>query len=213
MNSSTMTGIPRALNSSTFSAADFGSATMDSSSNDDGDPAFARCRAAGGKIEVEGSVWSGVVDGDSASAAELIALLSSLADAPIDQSFAITGSINQFGDIQAIGGVNEKIEGFFDICAERGLTGRQGVLIPAANIRNLALRRRVIDAVAEGRFRIITMTTLSDGIEVLTGLPAGARGADGTYPENSLNRRVEDTLTGYAEIRKSFAREARNASS
>lgn len=152
----------------------------------------------------------GGVDGDSASAAELIALLSDLAEAPIDQSFAITGSINQFGDVQAIGGVNEKIEGFFDICAKRGLTGAQGVLIPAANVRNLSLRQRVIDAVEQGRFNIFPMKTIADGIELLTGLPAGTRDESGTYPAGSLNRRVEDRLTAYAELRKSFAREARN---
>ena len=155
----------------------------------------------------------GGVDGDSASAAELIALLSALAEAPIEQSFAITGSINQFGDIQAIGGVNEKIEGFFDICAARGLTGRQGVLIPAANVKNLALRQRVIDAVAAGSFRIIPMRRVEDGLAVLTGCEPGARGADGVFAEGSLNARVEARLNAFAEIRKSFAREARNGRS
>ncbi|MFY0312442.1 Lon protease family protein [Leisingera sp. D0M16] len=150
----------------------------------------------------------GGVEGDSASAAELIALLSSLAEVPLDQSFAITGSVNQFGDIQAIGGVNQKIEGFFDVCDARGLTGRQGVLIPAANVRNLTLRQRVVDAVEAGRFRIFPMTSVTDGIAVLTGLEAGERGADGVFPEGSLNRRVEDRLQGFADIRKSFAKEA-----
>jgi len=150
----------------------------------------------------------GGVDGDSASAAELIAVLSALAEAPVDQSFAITGSVNQFGDIQAIGGVNEKIEGFFDICAARGLTGRQGVLIPAANVKNLCLRQRVIDAVAGGRFRIVPMTTVADGLAVLTGLEPGARGDDGAFAAGSLNARVEDRLTAFADIRKRFAREA-----
>lgn len=152
----------------------------------------------------------GGVDGDSASAAELIALLSALAEAPVDQSFAITGSVNQFGDIQAIGGVNEKIEGFFDICAARGLTGAQGVLIPAANTRNLCLRQRVIDAVADGRFQIVPMRTVADGLAVLTGLEPGARGEDGAFPKGSLNALVEDRLTAFAEIRKRFAREARD---
>lgn len=150
----------------------------------------------------------GGVDGDSASAAELIALLSALAEVPVDQSLAITGSVNQFGDIQAIGGVNEKIEGFFDICAERGLTGQQGVLIPAANTRNLALRKRVVEAVQAGTFRILPMVTIGDGIEALTGMPAGERQKDGSFPRDSLNRRVEDRLMEFAEIRKSFAREA-----
>lgn len=152
----------------------------------------------------------GGVDGDSASAAELIALLSALADAPIDQSFAITGSVNQFGDIQAIGGANEKIEGFFDICAARGLTGRQGVLIPAANVKNLCLRQRVVDAVEAERFQIIPMRRIEDGLTIMTGLPPGARGADGTFPQGTLNRRVEDRLTAFAEIRKRFVKEARD---
>lgn len=154
----------------------------------------------------------GGVDGDSASAAELIALLSALAEAPIDQSLAITGSVNQFGDIQAIGGVNEKIEGFFDICAARGLTGSQGVLIPAANVKNLCLRQRVIDAVAEGRFRIVPMAAVADGLAALTGMTPGKRGADGSFAEGSLNARVEARLTEFADIRRRFAREARNGS-
>lgn len=152
----------------------------------------------------------GGVDGDSASAAELIALLSSLAEAPIEQSYAITGSVNQYGDIQAIGGVNEKIEGFFDICAARGLTGRQGVLIPAANVKNLCLRQRVIEAVENGEFRVVPMHTVDDGLAVLTGQPPGERDADGRYPEASLNRRVEDCLTEFARIRRRFVREARD---
>ncbi|WP_051371762.1 S16 family serine protease [Leisingera aquimarina] len=149
----------------------------------------------------------GGVEGDSASAAELIALLSSLAEVPLDQSFAITGSVNQFGDIQAIGGVNQKIEGFFDVCADRGLTGRQGVLIPAANLRHLNLRQRVVDAVSAGRFHICPMSTVSDGMAVLTGLEAGVRGADGAFPEGSLNRLVEDRLQGFADIRRCFAKQ------
>ncbi|MHA6265110.1 Lon protease family protein [Arenibacterium sp. CAU 1754] len=148
----------------------------------------------------------GGVDGDSASAAELISLISSLAEVPIDQSLAITGSVNQFGDIQAIGGASQKIEGFFDVCEARGLTGRQGVLIPAANIRNLSLRKRVIDAVEQGKFRIIPMRRIEDGIEVLTGQAAGVRGADGQFPAGSVNRKVENKLNGFAEIRKSFGK-------
>lgn len=148
----------------------------------------------------------GGVDGDSASAAELLAIISSLSDVPIDQSLAITGSVNQFGDIQAIGGVNEKIEGFFDICAARGLTGRQGVLIPAANVKHLSLRRRVIEAVEAGQFRILPMRTIADGIEALTGTVAGTRLPDGLYPEGSVNRRAEDQLRAFAEKRKAFGR-------
>jgi len=163
--------------------------------------------------DVPMSLWASIVfeqsyggvDGDSASAAELFALLSTLADAPLDQSFAVTGSINQFGRIQAIGGVNEKIEGFFDICVTRGLTGRQGVLIPRANVKSLALRRRVIDAVAAGRFRIAAIETVAEGVEILTGDVAGERDAAGLYPPGSVNRRVEDRLVDFANRRKAFA--------
>jgi lon-related putative ATP-dependent protease len=146
----------------------------------------------------------GGVDGDSASAAELFALLSSLADLPLDQSFAVTGSVNQFGDIQAIGGVNEKIEGFFDICAARGLTGRQGVLIPAANVKHLILRPRVVEAVEAERFRIIAIASIDEGIAILTGCEAGARGADGSFPAESVNGRVEARLRSFAETRRKF---------
>ncbi|WP_288943807.1 AAA family ATPase [uncultured Roseovarius sp.] len=150
----------------------------------------------------------GGVDGDSASAAELLALISSLSGVPIDQSFAITGSVNQFGDIQAIGGVNEKIEGFYDICAARGLTGRQGVLIPQANVKHLALRRRVIDAVEAGTFRIVPMSHLSDAIAVLTGQEPGTRGKDGIFPEGSVNARVESRLHEFAAMRRTYMRAA-----
>ena len=156
----------------------------------------------------------GGVDGDSASAAELFALLSSLADLPIDQSLAVTGSVNQFGDIQAIGGVNEKIEGFFDICAARGLTGRQGVLIPAANVKHLVLRPRVVTAVRDGAFRIVAIESVDQGIAALTGCAAGERGADGIFAPDSVNARVEARLSAFAEARRRFgdragAKEAR----
>ena len=152
----------------------------------------------------------GGVDGDSASAAELLALLSALADAPIDQSFAITGSVNQFGEIQAIGGVNQKIEGFFDTCLARGLTGRQGVLIPHANVKHLALRQRVIDAVGAGKFQIIPMRSISDAIKITTGLSAGERNAKGDYPKGTLNARVEDQLRSFAEARKTYGADMRS---
>ena len=163
--------------------------------------------------DVPMSLWASIVfeqsyggiDGDSASAAELFALLSALAEVPLYQFFAVTGSVNQFGQIQAIGGVNEKIEGFFDICATRGLTGEQGVLIPKANVKSLALRQRVIDAVAERRFRIVAIETVDEGLEILTGEEAGQRDEQGFYPEGSLNRRVEDRLIRFAEKRKTFA--------
>ena len=149
----------------------------------------------------------GGVEGDSASSAELYALLSALAELPLRQDLAVTGSVNQQGEVQAIGGVNEKIEGFFDICQKRGLTGTQGVLIPAANVQHLMLRRDVIEECAAGRFFVYPVTAIDQGIELLTGRPSGERGGDGTYPEQSLNRAVEDRLRAFARIRQSFGRE------
>jgi lon-related putative ATP-dependent protease len=150
----------------------------------------------------------GGVEGDSASSAELYALLSALAAAPIRQSLAVTGSVNQHGDVQAIGGVNEKIEGFFDLCAARGLTGSQGVLIPASNIKNLMLRQEVVDSVAAGKFSIYPVENVDQGIEILTGLPAGERGADGRFPAGTVNQRVEQRLLDYAERARSFGQGA-----
>jgi predicted ATP-dependent protease len=147
----------------------------------------------------------GMVEGDSASLAELCALLSNLADAPIKQSLAITGSVNQFGQAQAIGAVNEKIEGFYDICAARGLTGEQGVLIPAANVKHLMLRRDVVAAAEAGQFHIFPVETVNQAIEILTGIPAGELDAAGNLPEGSINRRVAARLAELAEIRKAFA--------
>ncbi|MGA8049216.1 MAG: AAA family ATPase [Burkholderiales bacterium] len=146
----------------------------------------------------------GGVEGDSASSAELYALLTALADAPVKQSLAVTGSVNQHGDVQAIGGVNEKIEGFFDVCAARGLNGEQGVLIPEANRRNLMLRHEVVDAVAAGRFHIYAVSTVDQGIEILTGVPAGERDATGQYAPGTINHRVEQRLSDYAERMRSF---------
>lgn len=148
----------------------------------------------------------GGVEGDSASSAELYALLSALAEVPLRQDLAVTGSVNQHGEIQAIGGVNEKIEGFFDICKARGLTGSQGVLIPKANVQHLMLRRDVVDACAEGKFAIYAVSTINEGITLLTGIEAGVRGADGAYPAGSINRRVEDRLRAFANIRRNFGR-------
>jgi predicted ATP-dependent protease len=124
----------------------------------------------------------GGVEGDSASSAELYALLSALAEFPIRQDLAVTGSVNQRGQVQAIGGVNEKIEGFFDICQKRGLTGTQGVLIPNANVQHLMLRREVIEACGAGKFFIYPVTTIDEGMQLLTGRPAGERGGEGLYP-------------------------------
>ena len=129
----------------------------------------------------------GGVEGDSASSAELYALLSAISEKPIRQCYAVTGSVNQYGEIQAIGGVNEKIEGFFDLCKERDLTGKQGVLIPASNIKNLMLRDDVVEAVKENLFFIYPVTHIDEGIEILTGIPAGEKLEDGSYPDNSIN--------------------------
>jgi len=146
----------------------------------------------------------GGVEGDSASLAELCALLSALADAPIRQSLAITGSINQHGDVQPVGGVNQKIEGFFDVCKARGLSGEQGVLIPTANIKHLMLRQEVVDAVAAGTFHVYAVKHIDEAIALLTALPAGERGADGQFPEGTLNHRVEQRLIGFAESARAF---------
>jgi lon-related putative ATP-dependent protease len=150
----------------------------------------------------------GEVEGDSASSAELFALLSALADAPVNQSLAVTGSVNQQGEIQPIGGVNEKIEGFFDVCNMRGLTGEQGVIIPATNIKHLMLREDVREAVAAGKFAIHAIDSVDDGIELLTGLKAGQRGKKGRFPRGTLNRRVEDTLTRYSNAMRAHVASA-----
>lgn len=148
----------------------------------------------------------GGVDGDSASSAELYALLSALAEAPIRQSLAVTGSVNQHGQVQAIGGVNEKIEGFFEICQARGLTGDQGVLIPKANVKHLMLNQDVIDAVAEGKFHVYPIETIAQGIEVLTGIEAGEKDKEGRYPEGSINQMVVTRLEEMAETQRAFNR-------
>ena len=148
----------------------------------------------------------GGVDGDSASAAELCALASALADVPLKQSLAITGSVDQHGRVQAIGGVNEKIEGFFDICQKRGLSGGQGVLIPAANVKHLMLRRDVVEAVEAGRFQVWPVDHVDQALSLLTGIPAGERDEQGEYPPDSLNRRICERLADLAEERRRFAR-------
>lgn len=143
----------------------------------------------------------GGVEGDSASAAELCTLLSAIAEVPIRQSLAMTGSVNQHGDIQAIGGVNEKIEGFLDLCRARGLNGRQGVIIPTANVRHLMLRDKVVDAVRSGAFSVFAVSTVDEALGLLTGEEAGERDATGRYPEHSVNGRVERRLATFAEPR------------
>jgi lon-related putative ATP-dependent protease len=154
----------------------------------------------------------GGVDGDSASSTELYALLSALAEVPIKQSYAVTGSVNQWGEVQAIGGVNEKIEGFFDVCKARELSGDQGVLIPRANVQHLMLREDVVEAVKAGKFAIHAVDTIDQGIEILTGIKAGTRGSDGEFELGTLNRRVEDKLRAFAERARAFARRAENGS-
>jgi lon-related putative ATP-dependent protease len=140
--------------------------------------------------------YSGI-DGDSASSTELYAILSSLSGIPIQQGIAVTGSVNQKGSIQAIGGVNEKIEGFFDVCNAKGLTGRQGVMIPKANVKNLMLKREVVNAVTDGRFSIWPVETIEQGIEVLTGRPAGEAGVSGNFPADSVFGKVQARLERY----------------
>jgi predicted ATP-dependent protease len=143
----------------------------------------------------------GGVEGDSASAAELFALLSALAEAPIKQYFAVTGSVDQRGQIQAIGGVNEKIEGFFDACRIAGSTGGHGVIIPASNVKHLMLRRDVVAAATEGRFAVFAIDTVDQGMELLTGVPAGTPDRDGQYPAGTINQRIAarlDALTAKA---------------
>jgi lon-related putative ATP-dependent protease len=141
----------------------------------------------------------GGVDGDSASSTELYALLSALADLPLDQGIAVTGSVDQHGEVQAVGGVTDKIEGFFRVCSTRGLTGRQGVAMPAANVPHLMLSDEVVRAVEEGRFHVWALRTIDEGIELLTGVPAGERDADGAYPPGSVHRRAQDRLRQYGE--------------
>jgi lon-related putative ATP-dependent protease len=141
----------------------------------------------------------GGVDGDSASSTELYALMSALSGVPIKQGFAVTGSVNQRGEVQAIGGANEKIEGFFDGCKARGLTGEQGVLIPEANVRHLMLRKDVVEACRTGDFAVYGVESIDQGLEILTGVPAGEPDRDGVYPEGTINRLVADRLETFAE--------------
>jgi lon-related putative ATP-dependent protease len=150
----------------------------------------------------------GTVEGDSASVAELVALMSSLAEVPVRQALAVTGSVNQLGQVQAIGGVNEKIEGFFDICRARGLTGRQGVIIPAANVEHLMLRSDVVAAVAAGHFQVWAVQEVDEVIELLTGLPAGVRDAGGAWPADSINGRIARRLKALTRLRQEQMRRA-----
>jgi ATP-dependent Lon protease len=147
--------------------------------------------------------YSGV-DGDSASSTEIYALLSSLSGVPLKQNIAVTGSVNQKGEVQAIGGVNQKIEGFFDCCRHKGLSGDQGVVIPQSNVKDLMLRKDVVAAVKEGRFTIYGIKNIDEGIEILTGRPAGELQADESYPEKTINFLVDQKLKELAEGIKDF---------
>jgi len=145
------------------------------------------------------------VDGDSASGAELCCLLSALSCVPLDQGIAVTGSVDQNGDVQAVGGVQYKIEGFFDICRAKGLTANQGVVIPASNVSHLMLRSDVVDAVRQGQFHIYAVTHIDEVLELLTGAEAGVLQADDSFPTGSVNQRVRDRLRYFAERLSMFA--------
>jgi lon-related putative ATP-dependent protease len=147
------------------------------------------------------------VEGDSASSTELYALLSALSGLPIRQGIAVTGSVNQQGQVQAIGGVNEKVEGFFEVCRVQGLSGEQGVVIPQSNVRHLMLKEAVVEAIRQGKFHVWPVRTIDEGIEVLTGVPAGARGADGPFPAGTVHARVDRRLNELAESLQRFGQE------
>jgi lon-related putative ATP-dependent protease len=147
----------------------------------------------------------GTIEGDSASSAELYALLSALADVPLSNSIAITGSVNQHGDVQAVGAVNEKIEGYFDLCKQRGLTGDQGVIVPSANVSQLMLRDDVIEAVAAGRFSVYAVQTIDQGLEILAAMASGTRNELGRFAAGTLNARIEERLDEFAERARAFA--------
>lgn len=153
----------------------------------------------------------GGVDGDSASSTEYYCLISAIADLPIRQSLAVTGSINQFGEIQPIGGVNEKIEGFFEVCKYNGLTGKQGVIIPRTNVVNLMLREDVVEAVENGQFSIYAIDTVDDGIELLTGISAGEPNKQGQYPKGTVNYKVQQSLAEYYKDYVRCAKETHGA--
>jgi lon-related putative ATP-dependent protease len=150
------------------------------------------------------------VEGDSASSTELYSLISSLADVPIKQSIAVTGSVNQKGEIQPIGGINQKIEGFFEVCRAKGLTGDQGILMPAKNLKHLMLRDEVVDAVQNGQFHIWAVNTVDEGLEVLTGLEAGQKKEDGSYPEGTINYKVDKNLREMANRLKFYSTASRD---
>jgi ATP-dependent Lon protease len=152
----------------------------------------------------------GGVDGDSASSTEMYAILSSLSDTPIRQDIAVTGSMNQKGEIQPIGGVNYKIEGFYHVCKAKGLTGMQGVMIPELNVPDLMLRKEVVQASSEGKFHIYPVKTIGQGIEILTGREVGQKNGDGTYPEGTIYYLVNEKLKSVAQSLKKFGEEEKS---
>lgn len=168
---------------------------------------FARCEPLSISARIVFEQSYGMVDGDSASSAELYALLSAIAQVPLKQCYAVTGSVNQYGEVQAIGGVNHKIEGFFDLCRARGLTGEQGVLIPASNVEHLMLRSDVVEAVRAGRFQVHAISSIDEGLEVLTGLPRGVPDEEGRFADDTLQGRVQRALSEFSER----ARESENS--
>jgi predicted ATP-dependent protease len=139
------------------------------------------------------------VEGDSASSTELYSILSALSGLPIKQNLAVTGSVNQKGEVQAIGGVNEKIEGFFEVCKAKGFTGKQGVMIPESNVQNLMLKEEIVEAVKAGKFHVYSVKTIDEGIEILTGTKAGERQKDGSFENGTVNCGVDKRLREMAE--------------
>jgi lon-related putative ATP-dependent protease len=168
---------------------------------------FAQAYPLGLSISITFEQSYGGIDGDSASSTELYAILSSLSGIPIKQGTAVTGSVNQKGQVQAIGGVNYKIEGFFDVCKAKGLNGMQGVMIPEANIKNLMVKREVIDAVEEGKFHIYAVSTIEEGIEILTGVPAGEPNEEGIYPEETVFGKAQRKLKEFLERSHKYQKE------
>ncbi len=160
---------------------------------------FARDKQLGLTAQITFEQLYDGVEGDSASSAELYAILSSLADLPVKQDLAVTGSVNQFGEIQPIGGATEKVEGFFEVCKAKGLTGSQGVVIPAQNVDNLMIKDEILEAVKKGQFQIYAVKSIEEGIELLSGTPAGKTGEDGTYPEDTVFGRVDRKLREFNE--------------
>ena len=158
-----------------------------------------------GAAELDFEQSYGGVEGDSASVAELCALISSLSNVPVKQNIAITGSVNQLGRVQVVGGINEKIEGFYDVCRERGLDGSHGVVIPADNVKHLMLREDVVEAVKGGNFSVYAVKNVDEALTLLTGMDAGQRDEKGEFPKGTVNRRAEEQLVAYAEARKHFS--------